>query len=189
MGRFEVLQRKSGVSLGIYEADTSKGAIAAMLADGGEPDATPDSGLVAKEVRGSFYLAPVGAPADRHAAGWDGNHFASAEEAEAAIAGLQEAIGGEWTVEGGEPTSRDRLFFRGQADGMEAETFPGEICPICGADISESETSWSVQAAPGTGTSGMRNPAPGSARRYWICTDCGESGAPQNPRMRKGCFV
>lgn len=45
-----------------------------------------------------FYLAPASSPRDQHAAGYDGNGFATREEAEAAIPGLR-GCGEEYDVE------------------------------------------------------------------------------------------
>lgn len=49
--KYRVEQTVSGVSLGVYEADDEEGAIRAMLADGGDPGAETDPGLVAVPIR------------------------------------------------------------------------------------------------------------------------------------------
>jgi hypothetical protein len=50
---------------------------------------------------GYYYLAPESDPQDMHSAGFDGNKFATADEADGAIAGLREAgsdFDHEWVV-------------------------------------------------------------------------------------------
>lgn len=46
---------------------------------------------------GTYYIAPAAAPDDEHSVGYDGNVFASADDAEAEIHALAAALGGEPT--------------------------------------------------------------------------------------------
>jgi len=52
---------------------------------------------VRKATKGRFWIAAASDPRDRYAAGYDGNSFATAREARAAIKSLQR-LGGEWDV-------------------------------------------------------------------------------------------
>ncbi len=53
----------------------------------------------APHASGTFYIAPASDRRDEFAAGYDGNVFATREQAEAEIPHLVAAIDGEWTVE------------------------------------------------------------------------------------------
>ena len=58
-----------------------------------------------KHAPGSWFLAPATDRSDEHAAGYDGNTFASREAAEAEIPALTDAIGGEWVAAQRAPAS------------------------------------------------------------------------------------
>lgn len=49
-------------------------------------------------MRDSWYLAPASDPSDEWAAGYDGNDFATREEAEAVIPQLVDHLGGDWVA-------------------------------------------------------------------------------------------
>ncbi len=66
-------------------------------------DARDDGGC---EFCHSYWLAPASDPTDRYAAGFDGNHFATRDEAEDAIETLRDLGGAfdcDWIVRGGVP--------------------------------------------------------------------------------------
>jgi len=53
MARYRILQTRSGLDMGTYDADTPEQAIEAMLMDGdpsGDSRRNPDDGLIAEEV-------------------------------------------------------------------------------------------------------------------------------------------